>query len=510
MKMKHWGRGAIVCSVALCMTTSSVFAAEQVTTPAKLLGPTGIMVTEGGDIYVADQTNHNIIDLIEGTTLAGYTLPNNIYGLPEGGYLDGSSDLALFNQPTALVEWMEGVVVSDTENHTLRLITEDKVMTLAGTGESGSKDGTGTNASFSYPRGLTVDDAGNLYIADSGNGTIRMMTTTGTVTTYYTDLEAPCGLDWYDGSLYVTDMSTHLIWKITDQVGEVISGTSTWDEGAWIGGFCDGPVAEGQFQIPQDIEVTEDGIFIADTGNGAIRVIRNDRVSTLVSWDFQGGGTWPALPTGIAVDDGVLYGADSFAGVVFTEDATLPTFVDGDADDWWVDDAILLADAHIMIGVGEDYFAPDTLLTRGMMAQILQNYTQSRNRATVLVGEAIFDDLTEGLWSADAVSWVVTQGIASGYENGDFGVDDAISRQDLAVFLYRYSNLLGVDTSIKDVLDGFIDYAEVSDYAQDAMAWIIAMGLLDGDQEGCLNPTGLVTRAQVAEIFCNWMTAVGG
>lgn len=499
---------SLSASLALALAITPVLGAEQLTTDAALLGPSGVLVTQSGDIYVTDEKNNNLINLTDGTVVAGYTLPNDVYGLPAGGYQDGTTAAALFDSPMDLVEWNGGLVISDTDNHVLRFMVDGTVTTLAGTGSAGSANGT--TASFYLPRGLAVDGSGNLYVADSGNGTIRKITTSGVVSTYYSGMEAPCGLAWYDGSLYATDMATHEIVQITNGKGQVIAGVSTADEDVWAGGFADGPVLQAQFQNPQDIAVTADGIFIADTGNGVIRVIRNDRVSTLVSLDLQGTGTWPALPSGIDVADGVLYGADPFAGVVFTADATASTFVDGSETDWWFDTASILADAHIMTGYADSSFAPNNTLSRGMMATVLQNYAQSRDRSAILLGTSDFTDVTDTLWCGDAIDWLSTQGITLGYSDGSFGVNDGVSRQDLAVFLYRYAQVLDVDTTASASLEAFTDADSVSAHAQEALEWAVAVGVLNGTTDGALLPTAMTTRAQAATMLCNWMVAIDG
>ncbi len=511
--MKNWMRRilAITVSVAM-MATSTAFAAERVLVDTDLMGPAGILVSDDGSIYIADQKNNNILSVEEGnaTLLAGYTLPNTVYGVPAGGYLDSTAAKALFDGPTDMVEWLGGIVVSDTQNHCIRLIQDGIVQTVAGSGQSGSANGTGIKAKFYLPRGLAVDDSGTLYVADSGNGTIRKITTKGVVSTYASGMEAPCGLAWYDGALYVTDMETHQILKIENGKKTVLCGISQQDEDSWIGGFVDGALNEAQFQNPQDIVVTEDAIYIADSGNGAIRVIRNDRVSTISSLAMQGDSNWPVMPTAIALYGDTLLCADPFAEVMYTVSATVPTFVDGSEDDWWIESATLLADAGVMQGVGNDTFAPNATLTRGMMAALIQKYAQSLDRNAILVGESTFTDVPDTLWSASAIAWLADMGITNGSGNGTFSPESDVTRQDLAVFLYRYTDSLGEDIVTRGELDGFLDGDQVSDYAQEAMEWAVGMGVMAGTPQGNLNPTDSATRAEAATMLCNWMTAIGG
>src|SRR5437870_900027 len=111
----------------------------------------------------------------------------NLAGLPGGpGSVDGAGGAARFNQPGAVAVDIAGnVYVADTYNHTIRKITsEGEVTTLAGSaGQGGRADGTGNAARFNEPSGVAVDSTGNLYVAEFQNSTIRKITPTGVVTT---------------------------------------------------------------------------------------------------------------------------------------------------------------------------------------------------------------------------------------------------------------------------------------------------------------------------------------
>ncbi|MHB8522477.1 MAG: NHL repeat-containing protein, partial [Limisphaerales bacterium] len=146
---------------------------------ARFWGPSGVGLDSAGDVYVADYWNSTIRKVTpEGvvTTLAG------------GGHgsADGTGSTAWFYQPAGVaVDSAGNVYVADTWNHTIRKVTPAGVVsTLAGlAGGIGSADGTGSAARFNFPFGVAVDKATNVYVADYGNHTIRKVTPAGVVTT---------------------------------------------------------------------------------------------------------------------------------------------------------------------------------------------------------------------------------------------------------------------------------------------------------------------------------------
>ena len=173
-------------------------------------------------------------------------------------------------------------------------------------------------------------------------------------------------------------------------------------------------------------------------------------------------------------------------------------FTDVKGSAWYYDAVKFVFDNNFMDGVGDGKFNPDGTLTRAMIAQVLYN----------LEGETgsyptVFDDVAKSAWYADAVNWAAASGIVEGKGNGKFDPNAAITRQEMAAILYRYSELKGYDVSDVDSLAAFTDADKVASWAKEPMGWAVENYVINGKGNGKLDPTGTATRAEVAQILMN-------
>ena len=299
-------------------------------TDARFDRPAGVALDSAGNVYVADTFNHTIRKISATgtvTTLAGTA------GV--AGNTDGQGTAARFDHPIAVTTDPAGnVYVADLSNHAIRKINPSGfVTTLAGLpGGYGSADGTGVAARFSGPNNVAVDAVGNVYVADVNNNTIRKITPSGDVAAFVgttgvagsTDgtgasaqFAGPAGVTVDSmGNIYVADTGNHTIRKVTP------AGAVTTLAGApGQKGSTDGTGAAARFFFPRGLVVDGGGnVYVADTFNDTIRKISaSGAVTTLAGQAGQGGwrdgtGAYAAfdLPCAIALDaTGTLYVTDS-------------------------------------------------------------------------------------------------------------------------------------------------------------------------------------------------------
>ncbi|HEY3488722.1 MAG TPA: hypothetical protein VGK27_01210 [Candidatus Deferrimicrobiaceae bacterium] len=288
--------------------------------------PWGI-ATDGTELFLADYMNFSVrkvaIASAEVTTVSG----------SPGFSADGTAGEATFNNPSGAASDGRNLFVADTCNHTIRkiVIATGAVTTLAGyAGEYGVADGNGSDARFNNPSGLATDGT-NVYVADTGNCTIRKIAiATGETTTLAgrpeevgaadgfgseATFNSPYGIATDGTNLYVADTANHTIRKVVIATGEVTSVAGA----AGIAGASSGMGAAATFNQPAGITYDGGNLYVADTFNGTVRkiVLATGAVTTLAgisgaggSDDGMGSGARFDLPTGIASDGMYLYVSD--------------------------------------------------------------------------------------------------------------------------------------------------------------------------------------------------------
>ena len=265
--------------------------------------PMGITSDSAGNLYFASAGNSQILiipPLQAASVYAGINSERDIYNVALGGYLDTSMVQSAFCQPSDILNTEKGLIIADAGNHAIRIIENNQVYTLAGTGKPGYQDGRGVTAQFHSPCALAADEMGNIYVSDSSNHCIRKIDSAGTVTTVagtpglagFQDggretslLCQPNGLAYYNGVLYIADTGNQRIRMLQDGSLKTIAGGGKEQyEGTplYVGGWQDGIGVNARFNDPAKLATDKFGnLFITDTGNNMIRRMEGNTVDTI-------------------------------------------------------------------------------------------------------------------------------------------------------------------------------------------------------------------------------------
>lgn len=266
------------------------------------------------------------------------------------------------------------------------------------------------------------------------------------------------------------------------------------------------PTTDIYLQIPNGYDTTEvylDGVaYKPKTSNGKYMITAPDaKARTVVAYRYNASG----VPTGkytwkLTYANGA-YTATAVGAEALTE--PVANFPDVRKSDWFGPAVQFVYDNGIMTGMGKT-FQPNGKLTREQFVQVLYSHS---GKPTV-TGKSKFPDVRSGQWYEKAVIWATVNGITSGNGDGTFGVGQNISREALAVMLYKYARLKGYDLSSREgLIYRYADGSKVSTWAREAMNWAISQGVISGKGSGGnlatykLDPQGFATRAECAAMM---------
>lgn len=263
--------------------------------------------------------------------------------------------------------------------------------------------------------------------------------------------------------------------------------------------------AEGEYKV--NVEKSEHGTVSVDIRNAS----EDDIITITVKPDKDYKLTWLYVKG----EDGsrVAYAEhpymnDTYYFYMPDQDVTITAifgyaykdlpFTDVHSWDWFYEPVQFVYTMDIMNGVTSTSFAPNSNITRGMVVTMLW-----RMAGEPYVGGGSFDDVAANEYYSTAVAWSAKNNIVNGVTDSTFGVNTDITREQLAVILYRYAKSLGYSTTGGSLI-GYSDASSISDYAKDAMAWAVKNEIITGVTYTRLNPTGSATRAAVAQMFMNF------
>lgn len=196
----------------------------------------------------------------------------------------------------------------------------------------------------------------------------------------------------------------------------------------------------------------------------------------------------------------------AFALLTMASAANVAPFTDVDSEDWYAGAVKAMYEGEIMLGTSDTTFSPMDDLSRGMVVTVLYRLCG----ASETVYNGAFSDVADGKWYSDAVSWASENAIVKGYPDGTFAPNKLVTRQELATILYRFCAYIGGDAAdTAPIPDTYTDADSIGSWAEDAMAWAIHVGLIQGMSDAQLDPNGTANRAQCAVLLQRFMALYG-
>ena len=182
------------------------------------------------------------------------------------------------------------------------------------------------------------------------------------------------------------------------------------------------------------------------------------------------------------------------------EEPTWPFTDVTEGDDWFYDAVAYVYENGIMAGTGETTFEPTMELDRAMAAQLFYNLEGK----PAVTGDSTFTDVTSGHWAVDAITWAAENEVVAGIGEGLYDPDSNVTREQFAQMLYNYAQYKGYDLTATGDLTQFPDAGSISSWAETALSWANGKGLINGHENGTIDPKGSTIRAQAASIMANF------
>ena len=471
-------------------------------------GTAADVTINGNSVVRANMTGEEGVD---GKTISGKTIKQENSIVFENGEGTVYGTVTLHEDLTVAADESLTIPQGATLN-----IPEGTTLTNRGTmTNNGTIDNQGT---------LTIEPGGNLAGDVTGNQAIYKVTG---VTLNRSNLSLTAGgTAWLRAAVQPDNAANKMVtWSTSDaSIATVTDGvvtavapgtatiTATAADGSGASASCTVtvssylPPANPNYRIT--VEATQGGTVTADPtaakagatvtltpvpdrGYQVGSVAVTDRFGNAVAVTEQADGTYTfTMPNGQVT-----------VTVTFAE-TPLP-FTDVTEGDWFYDAVRYAYETGLMDGVGDSLFAPNSETTRAQLVTILYRLAGQ----PAVSGDLIFTDVEVGTWYTDAVAWAAENGIVNGTTDTTFAPGEDLTRQQLVTVLYRYAESKGYDVSASADLSGYPDAGQVQDYAQPAMAWAVAEGIVEG-VDGNLNPTGDATRAQIATILMRFCEGV--
>lgn len=249
--------------------------------------------------------------------------------------------------------------------------------------------------------------------------------------------------------------------------------------------------------------VTVDGAAVKYPAGGVRATVSARALENMTAWNLADDGSISAVGGAYNAEQ-QTYSFNVLNGV--TAMASFP-FADVPAGAWYYGAAAYAYNNGLFAGETATTFAPNQTMNRAMLVTVLWSLAGK----PAPKGVNTFSDVPNGEWYTNAVTWAAENSVVTGVGSGRFDPNGAVTREQAAVILYKYAQSKGYDVSARADLTAFPDAGSVSDWAQDALAWANATGLIQGTVYGSktiLDPQGSASRAQVAAILRSYVEHV--
>ncbi len=242
-------------------------------------------------------------------------------------------------------------------------------------------------------------------------------------------------------------------------------------------------------------------VFEGGYNDNHLMIFWGDRANENKVWQSSAGSNHIGPMTN---DDASFFILIKFAPEKPKPKPTFAGFTDVKKSDWFSGAVQFVKDNGHMSGIGDSLFAPEAAVTRAQAAQVLYNMA---GRPGLNGDTAPFRDI-QGHWGQDAVIWAYKAGVARGTAEDQFSPDSPVTREQMALFFRQFKYFASGASEPVDIssLENYFDAGYISPWALEGMAWALQCGLLSGKGDRVLDPQGLCTRAQLAQLIWNFST----
>ena len=321
---------------------------------------------------------------------------------------------------------------------------------------------TGKNLALGKETGAS---SGNSMLAVDGKGDTRWESDFAETAYSYVDLGAEYKID-----------TVNLIWEAA--YGKAYTIETSVDGNTWTPVFTE-TAGDGVTDTIQLAEVTARYVMLYGT--------KRATQYGYSLWEFE-------------VYGGLESGSPEKEEETTEAESSVNPFTDVKEGTWYYASVKQVYELGLMTGINSITFAPNGTMTRGMVASVLYRMAGSPDTTY----KVLFSDVSSGKYYSLAVTWAAENKIVNGFGDGKFRPTANITREQLAVILYHYADLLGLDTSGRADLTVYKDGKQISNYAKESMGWAVANGILSGTATGELKAKNDATRAEVAKILLNF------